>query len=255
MWTVGAFNESRASAVTTLDELNYVDDDHIRGSGEDLYVPALNRLFGVYATHVKSPFGYPTGCRIASPVLRRLWPLDIARLAGPSGALGDANIEMFPGNPIALETSEALNALMTNGAEAGAYCYVGVFFSDGPIAPFAGDIRTIKATSTLAGTPNAWTSGPLALAQDLPVGRYQLVGARVIGWEVSGLYRFIFIGYTWRPGGILHWRERYSDFTWFRRGKLGVWGEFAHDQPPRLEVISPDTASNPDVYLDVIKVA
>lgn len=254
-FTVGAFDEDRASAVTTLATLDYVDDDHIHGVSDDLFVPELNQLIGVYVFHGYQTEGNPTGCRIVSPNLRANWPLDIPKMHRPSENPSDFHVEMFPQDPLPLVAGESLNALMTNGAVINARGIVGVFFAGAAIAPIHGLIRPILFTSVLTGVANAWTSGPLTPAQDLPVGRYQIVGARVVDAGVFGLFRFILTGFTWRPGGVITQYVRYQEVEWFRRGKLGVWGEFRQDSPPRLEVLAAYAASNPDVYLDLIKVA
>ena len=255
MFTVGAFDEDRAAAVTTLETLDAVDDDHIHVSDDDLFVPELDRLIGVYVFHGYQTTGNPTGCRITSPTLRRDWPLDIAKMNRPDEEPTDSQVAMFPQDPLPLAAGEALNALMTNTAITSARGIVGVFFADGAIAPIHGLIRTIKCTSTLTGTADVWSSGPLTLAQDLAVGRYQVVGARCIDPGVWGLFRLIFTGYTWRPGGVMGHYLRYAEPDIFRKGRLGVWGEFRQDAPPRLEVLAAYAASNPEVYLDLIRIA
>lgn len=255
MFTIGAFDEDRASAVDTLEELDAEDDDHIKVADGDIYVPELNKLVGVYALHGHHEVGKPLTCRITSPSLRAVWPLDIARCSGAAGVMDDSSIAMFPEDPIPLVAGEAISALMTNEAVVNSRGIVGLFFADGALRPVHGEIRTLAFTSTLTGTAHTWTSGPLEAAQNLPVGRYQLVGARVIEHECPGIFRFILTGYSWRPGGIITYRERMSDYDWFRRGKLGVWGEFREFQLPRLEVLSPPAVLNPVVYLDLIKVA
>lgn len=255
MFTVGAFDEARADEVTTLATLDYVDDDHIHGVSDDMFVPELNQLIGVYAFHGYQAGGRPNDCRIVSPQLRRDWPLDIPQVNNSDDEPTDFHVEMFPQDPLPLVTGEALNALMTNIALENGRGIVGVFLADGALAPIHGLIRPIKFTSSLTGTADEWTSGPLTPAQDLPVGRYQIVGARVVDPGVWGLFRFILTGYNWRPGGVISHYIRNPAVEWFRRGKLGVWGEFRQDSPPRLEVLAAYAASNPDVYLDLIRIA
>ena len=87
-FTIGGYNEARATAVTTLTEVDAVDDDHLRTKDEDLYIPELNYLIGVIAMHGNGTLvagGDLTGVRLQSPSLRATWPLDIS----PQGLPGE----------------------------------------------------------------------------------------------------------------------------------------------------------------------
>ena len=132
---------------------------------------------------------------------------------------------------------------------------MGLLLASGAIAPVTGEIRTIKATSTITVTANVWSSGSLDLAQDLPVGNYRLVGAKVVGGDTAGLFRFIQVGGGWRPGGLIS--RYFTDETLLlqRRGGLGVWFDFPHNRVPRLEVLEIAAVDNPSVYLDLLKVS
>jgi len=277
-FTLVAYNEDRASAITTLSEVSAVDDDHVRVSGSDIYVPELNRLIGYMFLHgTGTGKGNFTGGRIKSPSLRRVWELDVA--TGTDGIDGihthtenlastysqnattaeavavGIGLEMFQESPLPLESDEALSVEMTNGAVTGARALVGIWLANGRIEPVRGEIRTIKATTSFTPTANQWSSGALTFATDLPTGRYQLVGAKVISDNTVGLFRFILTGYSWRPGGIIQNMLVMPDIYPFRRGKLGVWGEFTHLTPPRIEICELASVANPDVYLDLIKIA
>jgi len=276
-WTIACFNEDRASAVTTLTPLDCVPDTHLKVVGEDLFIPALNQLFGYQLAHgLGTSPGKPTGGRLESPSLRRLLLVDVPTLYDSCGGLhshtenlaasytqnattalaepGEMALELFPTMPIPLDVDEALNVLMTNDAVTGARGYAAVFRSDGPVTPVEGDIRTIKCTTTLTPTANQWSSGSITPVQDLPVGTYQLVGAKLIGGDTAGYFRFIPIGGpVWRPGGIISRSVREKDIRPFRRGGLGVWLEFTHNVLPQIEVMELAAVSNPDLYIDVIK--
>jgi len=41
----------------------------------------------------------------------------------------------------------------------------------------------------------------------------------------------------------------------FRRGILGNWGEFDQITPPKIEIMELTPVANPEVYLDLIKIA
>jgi len=256
MFTLAAFDEIRA-AVTVLEPLDAVDDDHITAVGNDLIVPKFNNLAGMYAGHgVTAVAGSGSQAYIDSPSLRRMTRHEIAAIDNFENVPPPGLPQMFQKNPIPLDEGEALNAYLANTAvAANGRGMPGVWFSDGPIAPIDGEIRTILATSVVAGDLGEWSSGPLTLAYDLPVGRYQLVGARCLAGATSGLFRFIFVDMWQRPGGVSVRHINDDDLSAFRNGIMGVWGEFGHRALPRLEVLNIETVANPDVYLDVIKVS
>jgi len=278
-WTVGAFNEDRAAAVTTFDALAAVDDDHLRVSGVDMYVPdELANVFGIVVAHgTGTAKGSPTRARYVSPSLLGLiipevdalsdtldgYHKHVENLAAAYTQNVDTDYELaqpyqhllFPENPIALRATEALNVELTNGAAAGARGLALVFFTSAPLAPRGGDIRTVRGTTSFTPVANQWSSGAITLDQDLPVGTYAVVGTKVVGGDTYGFFRLIFTGYTWRPGGVIVRDVRQEVSRLFRRGGLGVWGSFRHDQPPRLEVLEVAAVANPVVYLDLIKLS
>jgi len=92
--------------------------------------------------------------------------------------------------------------------------------------------------------------------QQLPMGTYAVVGARVVNLTESGLFRLIFTGYDWRPGGVLTHSVLLHEPELFRGGRLGVWGTFDWMHLPRIEILSILAApvANPDVYLDLIQI-
>jgi len=278
-FTLVAYNEDRASAVTTLSELNPVPDDHVTIKGDSIYIPTdVNKIIGYLFSHTTgSGLGDFTGGRIDSPSLRAMFPLDIS--VGASGLDGmhdhTENLAasytqnattapsiinplspvMFQDCPIPLKTNEGMKALMTNGAVSGARGIAGIFLANGAITRVTGDIRTIKATTTFTPTANEWSSCAIDFVQDLPVGDDQVVGARCVGGDTQGLFRLIFVGGIWRPGGVISQKITSPDMKVFRRGSLGVWGSFHSLQPPKLEVMEVVSVANPELYLDLIKLA
>ena len=104
-------------------------------------------------------------------------------------------------------------------------------------------------------SPVTWVNGAITLAETLPAGKYQLVGA--VLWGINAVaFRFAMVGGTWRPGGIANHDIQTSPQIWQRNGGLGVWGEFSHDTPPSMDLLA-DTAASQGVggCLDLIKIA
>ncbi|GAJ06394.1 unnamed protein product, partial [marine sediment metagenome] len=131
--------------------------------------------------------------------------------------------------------------------------FVGVSLSDGPIAPVSGDIRTmvIEAAATL--TQKTWMPIDLTLSQDLPVGRYAIVGAACRA-NKHGIFRLIGIGQDHRPGGMITADSDVMNTTNQRFGNMGKWMEFDQINPPRLEICCNITGSWFSLKLDLMQV-
>jgi hypothetical protein len=235
-------------AALTLAELNAVADEHLTVSGKDITIPiGLPNVIALMASGATL-----SRARLVSPSLRSLFLEEIQPFAN-SAALTPTGedheiVERFA-NPIPLVESEKLNAVVTCGTSG---CVVAML-ADAPITPVTGNIRTLRATASIADSAGAWASGTLSLAQTLPAGRYQVVGLRVV--DAYGIAaRLIFVGQPWRPGvpcapSILSRNDQN-----FRLGRAGVLGEFEFDQPPQLEVLSIGTGTSQEVFLDLIQV-
>jgi len=245
--TLVAFDENYTAAAT-LDAMTAVSDPHVRVAGDDIWIPDPLPYLGGYIALGATL----TAARIESPTLRTLTPIDVAPLdlaAEPSTPAAYVDLK---GNPKLIGAGEALNfrATVTGAAR----CLGLAVLCDGPIAPVAGEIFTIKATAAATLVANAWTNAALTFAQSLPHGTYQVVGMRA---QSAGLIaaRLVFPGYAWRPGCL--GADAYSDLVHeaFRGGKLGVWGSFEHDVPPTVDFLSISADTSEEVWLDLIKVA
>ncbi|MBA7574515.1 hypothetical protein ES708_16324 [subsurface metagenome] len=256
-FTVVAFQAARAAAIVPAAIVAGQPDEHVQVIGNDIIVPKFRHLIGQFAGHgVTAVPGTPEDAWLDSPSLRRVSRNEISSPMDMAVAPLVDNVAMNPLNPIPLDEGEALNAFLENTAVCAAGLgIVGAWLSDGAITPVKGEIRTIHATSVVAGTTAVWTNGVLALALDLPKGEYQCVGARVQAGATAGLFRLIFPEQWHRPGGVSTRVFLDIDLPQFRYGNLGVWGNFTHRVLPRLEVLNVETVVNPEIWLDCIKIA
>jgi len=245
--TLVAFDENYTAAAT-LDAMTAVADPHVRVAGDDIWIPDPLPYLGGYIAIGATL----TAARIESPTLRTLTPIDVAPLdlaAEPSTPAAYVDLK---GNPKLIGAGEALNFKAT--VSAAARCLGLAVLCDGPIAPVAGEIFTIKATAAATLVANAWTNAAITFAQSLPKGTYQVVGMRA---QSAGLIaaRLVFPGYAWRPGCI--GSDAYSDLVHeaFRGGRLGAWGSFEHDIPPTVDFLSISADTSQEVWLDLIKTA
>ena len=249
MFTMIGYSESQ----DTGGNLAYVAglaDQHVRVEGDNIVVPdEMPYLCGVLAVGATI-----TQARIESPSLRRTLLLDLPEVNVAAEPVFPCPWSDLFRNPIPLDAFEPLRALVAEGATGAERETVIIWLGDGPQASVGGEIYTVRATSNTTLAQYVWTNGALTFDQTLPAGRYQVVGMRA---ESTGLIaaRLVFVGLPWRPGVIGCDAAGDHIPPLFRRGALGVWGEFAHDQPPTVDFLSVSADTSEEVWLDLIKVA
>ena len=244
-FTTIAFDENQDSA--TLVNIAALADQHIRVSGDDITVPALNEIVGLYAVGPSI-----TQVRIDSPSLRILGNIDLEPVDLAAEPVAPPAFHDLRASPRSLDVSESLNAL---GSEGGATTRitVGVWLADRAIQRHVGQFFTVRCTNASTLAANAWTNGELTFSQGLPAGRYRVVGMRA---QSAGLQlaRLVFIGGAWRPGCIGHDADGDIEEPSFRYGRFGIWGEFEHDTPPSVDFLSNSADTAQVVHLDLEKV-
>jgi len=259
MFTTVAYSALEVAVTLVMTPKPPIADPHVTIDGFNVVVPKeVNKLLGSYMSYgngIAPGVGVCWG-QLQSPGLRRNFNQDISRMHDTVADVTDAEVQMYPDSPLALDADEGLQAWTAHPALALAYSSVGVFLCDGPAVPVTGEIRTIRYTSVCVPVYGVWTLGVLGVVQQLPMGSYAVVGARVFNPIDCGLFRLIFTGYDWRPGGIITHSVMTNEPEIFRAGNLGVWGTFDWMHLPRIEVLATNLAPavNPTVYLDLLKI-
>lgn len=246
MFHLAAFSESQDSA--TLTNVAALADQTLQIAGDDMIVPDdLPFLLGYYGLGPNL-----TRAQLVSPSLRSTWaeeisPQDVAAIPGSPYAwtyLGDAAIPLVP--------DEALNAQAAEDNAAAARATIGIWLCDQPPQPIIGmEIRSVRVTGAFTATANTWTNGSLVFADTLPSGRYALVGARLVSTNLQ-LFRFVFKGGMYRPGAIGQGGVSRIEDPLFRKGKLGIWGEFQHNTPPSVDVLCNGADASFSGILDLV---
>jgi hypothetical protein len=244
-----AFTKS-INPTSVLTKLDAVEDDQFTVKDEYLYIGDLNLIMAVKAggEHIRQ-------ARLTAPSLLRMFPLDIYPVLAEDNLGNPDPIDLRFDNPLALVKSEGLYAeVLNDGTPTTDHDYwVAVMLADGKFAPALGDIFTKRVTFSGTIAAKEWSSLTLSGLEDLPAGRYQLVGADIRSG--SGIaFRFIPVGGGWRSGGFTHWRYS-TAFDFQRQGKMGVWFEFNHNTPPKLEIFEMGTETPEYGYVDLIKIA
>lgn len=248
-WHLCAYRSAAQGIGATNVALTPVDDSILTVSGSSFITGA----------NAKARFAFATGvgmanARLNTPSLRRL---SIPSLQPTQVVLAPASNPQFPeyiGYEPFLPAVDPISVESTN-TDAGAQDHralLGLGFVE-TIAP-NGPIWTIRGTGAITQTATGWVSGSLTLDQQLPAGRYAVVGGQCIvanGWG----WRLIFQGATWRPGGISSVAAGTPGNELFRKGRLGIWGTFDAFAPPNFEVFGTGAGATQTVFLDVVPIS
>lgn len=260
-FTTVAFSMARAAATAALTVVTPVADPHVTIDGNNVVIPdGMNKLLGAcmaYGTGLASAVPGVYLGQLQSPSLRRVFQQEIAEIADTfAHEIHQEHIQIFPDSPLPLDAGEGLQAWTAHPALALGETSMFVHLCDGAIKSISGECRTIRFTSVCAPVTRVWTLGVLGVVQQLPMGTYAVVGARVCNLTEFGAFRLIFTGYDWRPGGMITHGLDAQDIQMQRNGWLGEWGRFDWMHLPRIEICSMLAApvANPVVYLDLIKV-
>ncbi len=228
-----------------------VPDTMLNVSGDNITIPeALPNIIGETCLIDDAS---AAAARIQSPSLRIISNLDVEPIVSPVVLFGSPPEGlMHPLNPTPVVPDEFLEFLCNSLPGLVKRHYGLVWLSDGPQPPVNGNIYTLRATGAIVQTVASWTPGNMIFGQDLPVGRYQVVGLRVRSADGIAA-RLLFHGAAWRPGVPVVNDIFDLDSRWFRYGRMGVLGEFDHNLPPQLEMLG-GTATSQFIFMDIIKV-
>lgn len=237
-----------ATDSTTLGtQIAAIADDGILSRRNNNFFPTRN-LDLVYAYAggdgaVQIELFTPSMRSIAAP---SLVPLNVADQPGDNPSIVD-----YRANPIRIPGGQELRC--QGGGDTGnepIVCIIGLQENFTP-AP-AGNIHTIRATSTSTLVAATWTFATLTFADTLPPGRYAVVGA--YAQSATGIaFRLVLPGQVYRPGGLVATTVRQDVGKMFLKGGLGKWGEFSNDALPELQMFATagDTAAT--LFLDIIR--
>ncbi len=255
MFTVVAFYES-VDQGAAYNFISGVPDLTVRVSGDDIQVPTLNQIVAVSA-QVETAAAHRA--RLSCPSLRVLSNLQIAPMNGAAAAAVEPGspqaVVDLRRTPLALAPQEQLNAEILADPVAAQIQSVVVWLSDGPIEPATGRIFTVRATAVSALVAGTWSPTAINFDEDLPRGRYQIVGF----WPIStGMIaaRLSMVAHPWRPGALGSDLQEDIQHPMFRFGQLGVFGEFEDIEPPTVEAlaVSADAAAAQQYYFDLIQI-
>lgn len=236
----------------TLQPIAAVPDPQVFTDGDDFRIPqGMENLLAAWALGLEV-----TRARIVAPSLRAFINHELGpKIAAENPADGDLNqLLTWVRAPLPLAVGEFVN-FESDAGDAGTGDVTCVaLIGEGPVQPRDGEMRTVRATAAIAGGQRVWSDGNITFSEDLPAGRYQVVGGRCEA-DNPGAWRLIFREGGPRPGSLSIPTDAGSDIMGQRMGGWGVWGEFDINQPPTLEVLSLLAAGTAQVlYLDLMPV-
>ena len=179
--------------------------------------------------------------RLTSPTLRLIG--DESILAAPYDDDPD-NIDTLyypPESPLKLGGNESirLQALSLASAPTASLIVGALLLGTGATAEVTGQFRTVEFTSTsIAPAAVAWSNRQITFSQELPNGRYRVLGCLVLGTAGLTAFRLLFPAQSMRPGWFCQNNLGTTYPQNLMSGRFGVWGEFSINQPPTLDVFS-----------------
>lgn len=229
-------------------------DPHVTVNSPRVLIPTLDQVVAVAA--MLETTAAPRA-RLVAPSLLERARFQIAPFNGVAAA------SALPGSPqavvdlratpIQLVRGEALTAEILSDPAAVQAQSVVVWLADGPLAPVVGPAFTVRATATSGLTSNVWTNVALTFDEDLPRGRYQVVGFRP---QSAGMLagRLVFVGGGFRPGALGCDVGTDIQHPMFRMGGMGAYGEFEDVEPPTVDCLSVSADATEVFFLDLIQI-
>ena len=245
-----AFNSSIPVGSVLVDFKSIVDAGVATQSGDGYVIdPRMKLLLGA------TGFG-PNLARlqIQTPSFNLLAYQEITGVNLASApAYGVNKINFYLDGARGLVETETLIAQVYQSGAAAENDTVGVWLADALPTPVKKAHFTIRFTGASTLTPNAWSTVTPTLDRNLPAGKYQIIGARLL--SAGGLlFRANIPGYNYRPGGLCVQVAQTLDPEGQRHGGWGVWGEFDQNLLPVFDVLSTSADTSQSGELDLVKV-
>lgn len=249
MHTTIAFHEEMDEVLAAWANIAAVPDAHIKTEGDYVYMGEMNKIIGFYGL----PGTTATMIRLSAPSIRRVNPYYIPVFETAIQSTGLVRRAFFPNINLALIPGEGLECEQYTSVT-DEHNAVIVFLANATPAPVQGNIHTIRFSCEPVESSFAWSFSEITLLDPLPVGAYDIVGARLLS-DVGIAFRLVPLGGSHRPGGVVSLESTEDEDTELQRyGGLGVWCSFIHGQTPGIEMISSATDVKKTIYgfLDII---
>lgn len=236
-------------------QLAAIADQELSVNTPKILVPTLNQVIALAA-------GLETTivprARLVSPTLLKKWRHQIAPFNGAAGVavapMSPHRIEDLRFDPIVLTPQENLTAEILSDPVGGLIQWVIVWLADGPVKVVDGPSFTARATVASALVSSVWTVNNLTFDDDLPRGKYQIVGFRAVSTSMIAS-RLLVPSQAFRPGCLGNLLTTDIGDPMFRYGNIGEYGQFESTNILQVESLAAaaDTAASQIYYLDLIQ--
>lgn len=238
------------------------NDQIYRSVGDDIFVKERAPYLALLAYFAETTPGY---AELRQPSLKV--PYNFLKSADLNDAYPTGAVTDLFGRPLPLFKREKLNALSNNATDEDTI--IGLILSDGRISQAMKD--AVSPTHILRGsadqtlTANSWTKVTMTWVNDLPAGRYSIVGmtygAYISSGFMAGLARLILNESIWRPGVPI--AQLAGDKLTLDHAAQAPWEnwprmkdiELEHDSMPDFEVLSPAALTDHAVVLQLEQIA
>lgn len=249
MFHLLAFRTAALASAASNVALGTVSDPMIFAVNNAFQMPQKMNVWASYAGN--DAFN---DARINAPSLRTVF---LPSLDPTSATVLPANvppINVFQDMGPEIQFSEGLSVEASRDAVAASEAVALLWVSPNRPRPTAGPILTLKATGTITGATGTWVNGAITLSQNLPVGRYQVVGMGAYGTALVAA-RLVFQNGGLRPGVLAQGSVGEWSNDPFRRGGMGVFGEFTNITIPSVDIFVNGANTAQTFFFDLVKVA
>lgn len=231
-----------------------VADESIRVLGDTVIIPdRLPNLFALAAGIENAAEAFP---RWSTPTIRGRSRLYVEPFNVGGAAAVEPNsphrVADYRRSPIALIPGEAFLYEMDSNPVAAQVQWGLAWLGDQLVPAPDGEQFTIRTTNGTTLVAGAWTNGALTFPDELPRGRYGIVGMRA---RSAGLIaaRLVDPSGGPRPGVMGVDAQDDIEDPMFRFGGLGLMLEFEDDEPPSVDFLSVSADTAQDVLFDLVQ--
>lgn len=251
MFSTIAHHESVDAAAAQNDLSPALGDAIVRTVGDRIYVPQLNQIVAL-AAGVGS--GGNGTARIESPELLKLGRYFIQGVNGRNDGNVVPNavalVDDLRSSPLVMVVGESYIATIHSDTTAAALQWVVAWFADAPVEPVNVPHFTTRLTAATALVSRTWTLCPFTFDENIPRGRYAIIGARAQSATCVAA-RMVVPGAQNRPGVLGVTAQ--ADFGWefFRHGGMGVFAEWEDTDAMQWEFLANAADAAEILYLDL----
>lgn len=237
-------------------QLAAVADSILTVNSPRIQVPVLNQVIaaaGGIETTVDSRI------RIVTPSILQAFRSYITPVNGAAAAavppMNPHRVADMRNDPLILVPSEQMTMELFSNPAAAQIQWGLAWFADKTPDQINGKVYTARATVANALVSSVWTLNTLTFDDQLPRGRYQVVGMKAYSTSMIAA-RVIIPGTQWRPGCLGNILLTDMGDPMFRYGNMGVWGEFEDVDNLQIESLAAaaDTAASQVYYVDLLQV-